>query len=121
MNAPVTLTGLTGGALHADDATRGVRITGLPAALAHRSQAAFTTAPVARCMAPLSGPIQRSWLSEVTWRQNAPMSAAMVSSSQPTSRWRIASIAAQQISLPRPMVKVRPWPFSDGTSASRMT
>ena len=45
------------------------RHTGLPSIFAHRSQTALTTAPVARWMAPLSGPIQRSWLSEVTWRQ----------------------------------------------------
>jgi hypothetical protein len=32
------------------------------------------------------------------------------SRSRPTTRWRSASIAAQQISLPRPMVKVSPWP-----------
>ena len=35
-------------------------------------------------------------------------SRCIQSSSSPTTRWRIASIAAQQISLPRPMVKVRP-------------
>ncbi len=35
---------------------------------------------------------------------------------RPTTRCRIASIAAQQISLPRPMVKVRPWPSSPGVS-----
>ena len=51
------------------------RHTGLPAALAHRSHTALTTAPVARWIAPLSGPIQRSWLSEVTWRQKRPMSS----------------------------------------------
>jgi hypothetical protein len=36
---------------------------------------AFTTAAVARWMAPFSGPIQRSWLSRVTRRQKPPMSA----------------------------------------------
>jgi DNA-binding MarR family transcriptional regulator len=36
------------------------RRTGLPSVLAQRSQTALTTAPVARCMAPLFGPIQRA-------------------------------------------------------------
>ena len=40
--------------------------TGLPSALAQRSQTALTTAAVARWMTPFSGPIQRSWLSPVT-------------------------------------------------------
>ena len=34
---------------------------------------------------------------------------------------RIASMAAQQMSLPRPMVKVRPWPSIPGWSVSKMT
>ena len=38
---------------------------GLPAFLASKSHTALTTAPVARCIAPLSGPIQRNWLSPV--------------------------------------------------------
>ena len=38
--------------------------TGLPSALAHRSHTALTQAPVAKWIAPLSGPIHRSWLSE---------------------------------------------------------
>src|SRR3569832_2137452 len=42
--------------------------TGLPATLPSRSHAALPTAPVARCIAPLSGPIQRSWLSDDTCR-----------------------------------------------------
>ena len=50
--------------------------TGLPSILAQRSQTAFTTAAVARWMAPFSGPIQRSWLSPVTVRQNPRMSDA---------------------------------------------
>lgn len=94
--------------------------TGLPSALAHRSQAALTTAPVARWIAPLSGPIQRSWLSPVTWRQNRPMSDAIQSRSRPTTSGRSASIAATQISLPRPMVKVSPCP-SSGPSVSSTT
>ena len=51
--------------------------------LAQRSQTALTTAPVARCIAPLSGPIQRSWLSPVMWRQNAPMLSATSSHVEP--------------------------------------
>ncbi|CAM5243657.1 hypothetical protein STANM309S_05161 [Streptomyces tanashiensis] len=37
--------------------------TGLPARLAARSQTALTTAPIAMCITPFSGPSQRSWLS----------------------------------------------------------
>ncbi len=95
--------------------------TGLPSDLDQRSHIAFTIAPVARWIAPLSGPIQRSWLSEVTCRQKRPMSSATHARSSPTTRCRIASIAAQQISLPRPMVKVSPWPSSPGWSVSSTT
>ena len=49
--------------------------SGLPAVLANRSQTAFTTAAVARWMTPFSGPIQRSWLSPTSARQNSPISA----------------------------------------------
>ncbi|MDQ0585931.1 hypothetical protein QFZ47_000040 [Variovorax paradoxus] len=49
------------------------------------------------------------------------MSSATHCRSSPTTRWRIASMAAQQISLPRPMVKVRPWPSSPGWSVSSTT
>ena len=45
--------------------------SGLPSALAHRSQTALTSAAVARWMTPFSGPSQRSWLSPVSARQNA--------------------------------------------------
>ena len=96
--------------------------TGLPSLFAHRSHTALTTAAVARWMAPFSGPIQRSWLSPVTWRQNAPMSATMWSSVRPTMREARAFTAATTTSLPRPQVKVRPWPASPrGSSVSSTT
>lgn len=84
------------------------RHSGLASLLAHRSQTAFTTAAVARWMAPLSGPIQRSWLSEVTCLQNRPGFSRIQSRSRPTTQCDSASMALQTISLPRPMVKVSP-------------
>src|SRR5574341_280973 len=42
-------------------------------------------------MAPLSGPIQRNWPSEVMWREKRPMSSAIQASSSATTRWFIAS------------------------------
>ena len=58
--------------------------SGLPAVFANRSQTAFTTAAVARCITPFSGPIQRSWLSPTSCRQNAPMSANSSSVDRPS-------------------------------------
>jgi hypothetical protein len=58
----------------------------LAGCLASRSQTALTTAPVARCMAPLSGPIQRNWLSPVMCRQNLPGCFGMQSSSSAPPR-----------------------------------
>src|SRR5436309_1206545 len=81
--------------------------TGLPSAFAQRSHTAFTTAAVARCIAPLSGPIQRSWLSPVMRRQKAPMSAAIASSVSPTMSGSSACAAATTTSFPRPIVNVR--------------
>ena len=81
----------------------------------------MTTAAVARWMTPLSGPTQRSWLSPVIIRQNAPMSAVNDSSVLPTTSGRSASMAATHSSLPRPMVKVIPLPSSPGASVRRIT
>ena len=96
--------------------------SGLPSTLAHRSQAALTTAAVARWMTPFSGPTQRSWLSPVTWRQKPAMSAAHASSDWPTTNGSSARTAATHSSLPRPMVNVRPWPSApEGWSVWRTT
>ena len=86
--------------------------TGLRSAFAQRSQTAFTTAAVARCIAPLSGPIQRSCGSPVISRQKRPMSAAIASSVLPTTSGRSAFAAAATTSLPRPVVNVSPCPES---------
>ena len=83
--------------------------TGVRSDFAHRSQTAFTMAAVARWMTPLSGPSQRSWLSPVVMlRQNAPMSRVISSRVLPTTKGASELTAATQISLPRPMVNVRP-------------
>ncbi len=80
-------------------------------------------AAVARWITPLSGPSQRSWLSPVVMlRQNAPMLSVISSSVLPTTNGASEFTAATQISLPRPMVKVRPWPSClPGESVCRMT
>ena len=70
----------------------------------------MTTAAVARWMTPFSGPIQRSWLSPTSDRQNAPMSAKSSSLERPTTSGRSASTAATTTSVPRPIVNVSPWP-----------
>ena len=81
-----------------------------PRVFAKRSQTALTTAAVARWITPFSGPIQRSWLSPTSVRQNAPMSAKSSSVRRPTTSGRSASTAATTTSVPRPIVNVRPWP-----------
>ena len=55
--------------------------------LAARSQAALTTAPIAMCMTPFSGPSQRSWLSVMSAALKPPRSAAM-SSATPADHMR---------------------------------
>ena len=94
------------------------RQSGLPADLAYRSQTALTTAAVARWMTPFSGPTQRSWLSPVIMRQNAPISAVNDSSVLPTTSGLSAWIAATHSSLPRPIVKVRPCPSNPGVGVA---
>ena len=44
------------------------RHNGLLLSFAARSHTAFMTAAIARCSAPLSGPIHRSWVSEASSR-----------------------------------------------------
>ena len=84
--------------------------TGLRSTFAQRSQAALTIAAVARWMAPFSGPIQRSWLSPVTFRQKPAISPAIDSNVSPATSGASAFTAATQTSLPRPIVNVIPWP-----------
>jgi len=84
--------------------------TGLRSDFAQRSHTAFTTAAVARCIAPLSGPIHRSCGSPVISRQKRPMSCAIASSVLPTMSGRSAFAAARTTSLPRPVVNVSPCP-----------
>ncbi len=95
------------------------RHSGLPSRLARRSHTAFTIAAVARWMAPFSGPIQRSWLSPVMWRQNPPRSSSTPATELPTISGFNASIAATTTSLPRPIVKVKPWPSSPSPASVR--
>ena len=71
---------------------------------------ALTTAAVARCSTPLSGPSQRSWLSAAKCRAKPPRSAVISSTGSPLARRATAAMAATTSSLPRPMVKVNPWP-----------
>ena len=82
--------------------------TGLPARFATRSQAALTTAAVARWMTPFSGPIQRSWLSPTRSRQKPPRSPSMASIDRPTTSGAIARTPATTTSVPRPVVNVNP-------------
>ncbi len=82
--------------------------SGLPARFATRSQAALTTAAVARWMTPFSGPIQRNWLSPTRSRQKPPRSASVASTDRPTTRGAIARTPATTTSVPRPVVNVKP-------------
>ena len=85
--------------------------TGLPSRLAHRSHTALTSAAVARWITPFSGPSQRSWLSLVSRRHEAGhvagelVEVAARRRGARAPRWR-----RRHRSLPRPMVKVKPWP-----------
>src|SRR3954453_15420739 len=94
---------------------------GLPSRLANKSHIALTTAAVARWMAPFSGPIQRNWLSRVTVRQNRPMSEHASSTGYPSTNGRNASTAEHTTSVPRPIVKVKPWPSSPSSASVRRT
>ena len=82
--------------------------SGLSSTFAYRSHAAFTSAAVARCTTPFSGPSQRIWLSPTIDRQNPAMSAAMSSTVLPTTCSDRRRIASTQSSVPRPVVKVSP-------------
>ena len=95
--------------------------SGLPSRFAQRSQTALTTAAVARWMTPFSGPSQRSCLSETSERQKPRMSAVMPSSVRPTTSGSSARTAATQTSVPRPLVKVRPWPSRPSSASVRRT
>ncbi len=96
--------------------------TGLRSRLAQRSQTALTMAAVARWMTPFSGPSQRSCDSPVRSRQNAAMSPVSDSSVRPTTMGSSAWTAATTTSVPRPSVKVMPWPLRpDGSSVWRTT
>jgi hypothetical protein len=72
----------------------------------------LTIAPVAMWMTPFSGPSQRSCTSAESERQNATGSAWMSAIDRPTTWWARARTAAQVISLPRPLVNVKPAPSS---------
>ena len=95
--------------------------SGFPWSLAERSQTAFTTAAVARWMTPFSGPSQRSCVSEARLRQKPRMSALIDSRLRPTTIGSSARIAARQTSVPRPVVKVRPWPSMPSSASVRST
>ena len=79
-----------------------------PASRALRSQSALTSAAVARCTTPFSGPSQRSCESPVIRRHAAPMSAVSSSASRPVTRRPSASTAATSRSVPRPIANVKP-------------
>jgi aryl-alcohol dehydrogenase-like predicted oxidoreductase len=70
--------------------------------------ATLTIAAVARWITPFSGPSQRSCESVTRRRHSPPRSAARSSTLAPTTCGESASIAATQISVPRPIVKVSP-------------
>ena len=81
--------------------------------LACRSHTALTIAAIEMWMTPFCGPSQRSCESPASSRQNA---AGVGRRSRrrrgPTTSGAKARIASAQISLPRPMVKVKPCPSS---------
>ena len=95
-----------------DRVRRAAARAGHPRLFAQRSQTALTTAPTARCMTPFSGPSQRSWPSDTSERQKPRMSPVIPSSVRPTTSGSSARMAATQTSVPRPFVKVSPWPVS---------
>lgn len=57
-------------------------------------------------MTPFSGPIQRSCESLTRWRQVLPQSSVREERVRPLMRSATWLMAAQTMSLPRPMVKV---------------
>ena len=57
------------------DSEASSRHSGWPSRRQRRSHAALTTAPMAMCITPFSGPSQRSWPSQVSSRASAPTSA----------------------------------------------
>ena len=79
-----------------------------PPSWRRRSQAAFTTAPIAMCMTPFSGPSHRSWLSPIMLGAELAEVAddvvdVLADHVLPQGR----RSAATMTSLPRPMVKQR--------------
>jgi hypothetical protein len=72
-------------------------------------------------MTPFSGPSQRSWLSPTSRRQKRAGAAISASRLLPTSSGASARTAPQHSSLPRPMVKVMPYPYSPGESVLSTT
>ena len=71
----------------------------LPQRLARRAwpagpRAALTTAPIAMCMTPFSGPSQRSWVSPISAREKPPEVGQRRRPSRPTTYGASASIAA---------------------------
>ena len=81
------------------------------------AQIALINAAEARWIAPFSGPIQRNCCSPVMARQKPRMSDVIDSSVLPTTIGARALMAATHTSVPRPSVKVSPWP-SRPSSAS---
>ncbi len=64
------------------------------------------------CMAPLSGPSHRNWLSPVKRRENAPRSDSASATGMPATSGTSARTAATCTSLPRPTVNASPYPSS---------
>ena len=95
--------------------------SGLPARLAARSQSALTTAAIAMCMTPFSGPSQRSCESCTSVRHTSPIEASVWSTGSPTTNGSSARIAATCTSLPRPIVNANPWPSRPSAASVRMT
>jgi hypothetical protein len=80
----------------------------------------LTKAAVARWITPFSGPTQRNCESLVSARQNPAKSRVIESSVRPTTSGASALAAATHSSLPRPMVKVSPCPWSPAWLVSRI-
>ena len=66
---------------------------------------------------PFSGPSQRSWPSDTSERQKERMSPVIPSRLRPTTSGSSARMAATQTSVPRPHVKVSPWPESSSSES----
>ena len=84
--------------------------SGIPARRLARSQAALTTAPIAMCMTPFSGPSQRNCESPIEPTVQRRPAARVVGHGHPDDVGGERPDGGDGTSLPRPIVKTSPYP-----------